>query len=330
VDNPPPLGGANVIPLSCRDRVELDFTSASPLQPDDAILLLDGVDRSVAVCANDVVAPSDPNGARHGFPYGDLLDPGGDPTDPSDDCNAEFVLFSRHHRLLPVSYGAGDFVPALAPGEGSVYTIAVTSAPPPEAVAVHVRLASPSFAATAAAGQAAAQALFTDNRTGMHFQWNDQGAVSNLGPDPCEPSTSQYSSGTLNVYWVDPAFLASVPSAETRGHACGDELDVVFVLGDGTTPVTELAHQLGHAFGLEGLDAAGTDPSEFLVGELTTNLMYEDGSVTELESRDRFTLGQVFRMYFVDSYLNRRLGWTQRCASGAGPSCPERSLDIRR
>jgi hypothetical protein len=58
--------------------------------------------------------------------------------------------------------------------------------------------------------------------------------------------------------------------------------------------------------------------------------MYEDGSVTELESRDRFTLGQVFRMYFVDSYLNRRLGWTQRCASGAGPSCPERSLDIRR
>jgi hypothetical protein len=313
----------------CFDRLLVDMGSVSVVSS-DAAALLDGLSTNDGGCTDDVLARSNAivdafSRHWHNLEFEDLLDPAPHP------CHAEIMLFSRHHRLHVGDYVAADFTNTGRPGglaAGTQDQFDVTSrlSPPvPFPMTVWPDQAvgtCATFATTAI--DVTTRELFAENRTGLDISIScDDGLLTGTTGAACAPAGM--TPGQVNVRWV-AAVPAGVPDAEASGGVCpGGE--VVYLVEGAATPRTALAHQLGHVFALEHL--ASPEPG-FTDLARTRNLM-SPGLVADEALRDRFTLGQVVRMYHHGaSYLRSLLTLTDRCSGGASDECPELWIDAPR
>ncbi|HUE95971.1 MAG TPA: hypothetical protein VMN39_04900 [Longimicrobiaceae bacterium] len=141
----------------------------------------------------------------------------------------------------------------------------------------------------------------------------------------------------LHVVFVDDIVLDNPPeSTGDNGRACppgsppgGDQAFGVAVLkGLGGT---SLIHEVGHVLGLRGgvIDTDGHS-NETTPGFDCSNIMWDGAAVVCV--RDRFTLGQVFRMNWQEDawihHANLRPATSPLSCPPASAACPPLALDI--
>lgn len=225
---------------------------------------------------------------------------------PTSSCNSEIAIFSKKHAMKWETGVAWTNSP------GDVHTVSLD---PLIDVPVHVWVANqtPGVAALASAHMDRAIHLYQDNMVGVRFvptvsvlPANAEATVNaGIGIDTsgdlvCQVLTpiqtsAFYTSGALNVYYVNEGFTGRNCAILQTPHSCPGS---AFAAGDanisfiGTTANdTTLAHELGHAFGLRPAICGGhADSSSDVFGH--DNLMWTGSS----DPRSTFSLGQVFRM----------------------------------
>ncbi len=173
--------------------------------------------------------------------------------------------------------------------------------------------------------------LYNDNRAGLSFDYvdrrdvrGDQTALMEIGSD-CDAGvegTSSFEKGKLNVYYVP------VIKSGNMGVYCASlGPNVIYISADIRTS-TSLAHELGHALGLEHVASGGS--SFYLRPDGTPafaddNLMWQGSDI-----RSTWNLGQAFRMSLASRSILYRyqlrspLGRTCECQFwGAGRTCSD-------
>jgi hypothetical protein len=234
-------------------------------------------------------------------------------------CNSEIAVFSADRAMAlssPVTW-------ADAPGETHRVRLDPAIAAP-----VSVWLIRPDSAAQAGNDFANANLLYRQNKVGVQFapRMNDVSADSTAATTigtgcanaAAVKASAWFTANTLNVYYVDGVFT---------GVTCGFDPNIIYV---GTTAnIASLAHEFGHAFSLRPSEAGGHVNGRPGFGN--NNIMWGGGPA----GRDRFTLGQAFRINVDNrSKLNlngTRTGSTRACVPLANtPQCPALTLDWAR
>jgi hypothetical protein len=191
-----------------------------------------------------------------------------------------------------------------------------------------------------------AQVLYYENRVGIEFDWiidtmDDENAVGTncANVNTLKNDEDNYTVDAINIYFINQNFTSdslsdsSVDEPDKHGYACYEQgaPEVIFMGTDHSNSTS--AHELGHSLGLNEPDYGHASPIAGFASE-TKNIM-----VTGTVLRDRFTVGQVFRMN-VDqrAWINRetvagsqiRTGTTLDCACSphAVEPCPPQTLDF--
>jgi hypothetical protein len=316
--------GTNFVPV-CNDSIghEVPWAWSGGDPQDWAVAMVDGR-LSDGTCVDDLVVASRrrPVTGSFIFPVGNL-----DATAPCP--GPELFVFSRYHGMLhwaaasptplPWSSATGDFLDLTVAAPGSIVA--------PHAVDVVYRLIGSASFADLEAGADYLELAFDRARVGVDFTPAPGSAPAPLlgppSPMPCAPSPGpDYTAGVLNVYYTDT--LPSGITAEPFGALCGTDGNILYLLSPGA-PENELAHQVGHAFGLEDLTTGDLDPAR-----LVNNLMRDpaDGSPG---ARAELTVGQVFRTYWRStSHLHALVApGPPRCDAPFDPTtCPYLGADV--
>jgi hypothetical protein len=170
-----------------------------------------------------------------------------------------------------------------------------------------------------------ASALYDKNRAGIQF---DEVALFTHSHDSALPMEEACETGFINDVLEDPfditvsadLFVLFVPSIDgilgsAHGYACpagSDHKGRVIYLASQSYLVSTLAHEIGHQLSLRDpyIDFKGGHTN--LVGSFRRdNLMWDPpyGDVQVRSNRDRFSVGQVYRMNLHrQSWLNIMLG----------------------
>jgi hypothetical protein len=228
---------------------------------------------------------------------GNLLSSGG--------CNSEIAIFSANNAmLLETPVGTWTDSP------GDIHTATLQ---PIIEVPVSVWIAHPAAAKKAKRDIARANVLYKRNKVGVRFvptftpvtgaalaTINDSVGLSPDGTDieckniPGVQGSSFYTAKRLNVYYVtlaitgrNCAILQTPTSCPGTGSPRGD--GNITYIGTAANRAS-LAHEFGHAFGLRPGPCGGH--TNTVSGFGSKNIMWGGGDA----NRDRFTLGQVFRM----------------------------------
>jgi hypothetical protein len=261
---------------------------------DKVVVLVDA--RKTGGCSNDIVLRSSgttvlPN---------NLLSSAG--------CHSEIAIFSSDRAMLlePTANTWTD-------DTSDVHTTATLQ--PVIDVPVSVWIADAGARTKAKTDMARANVLYRANKVGVKFVpdfknvWTDADAVHTIGDGIAAPTRTDlsctdaisalqasnfYTPHRLNVYYVNLAFtgrncaIKETPDCnDLPGAAVGD--GNITYIGKRANRAS-LAHEIGHAFGLRPAPCGGH--TENMQGFGPKNIMSGGGD----GNRDRFTLGQVFRM----------------------------------
>jgi hypothetical protein len=275
-----------------------------------------------------MMASAGPGGCRKGqvlrttgqLPVGNVL--------PAAGCNSEIAVFAEQNAMELITP-----VTTWTQSNGDVHTITLR---PIIEVPVRVWLATTGAGAAAEAHVDRANRIYRRNKVGVQFVAtykdvsDDAAAVQKIG-NSCNAigairDSAWYMPKTLNIYYVDDVINPPElrPPANSRGLTCdrfGDDTikadaNIIFIgkVADRAT----LAHEIGHAFGLRpGYDGGHTNG---LWGFDDRNVMWGSGG----DERDRFTLGQVFRMNTQFDEWGGSMLIANGLRPGPGRACPPR------
>jgi len=264
---------------------------------DDAVVMMDA--RTQAQCRQGT--PPDPDWTFRSTGetlLPNLLSPGS--------CNSEIAIFSKKHAM---KWETG------VPWTNNLGEVHAVTLDPLIDVPVNIWVANQSagVAALASAHMNRATNLYQDNMVGVRFvptvhpvpgsaeaTINAGVGMDASGDLVCQAlapirASAFYTSGALNVYYVNEGFTGRNCAILQTPHSCpgstfaAGDANITFV---GTTANdTTLAHEIGHAFGLRPAICGGHADS-FGGSFGHDNLMWTGSA----DPRSTFSLGQVFRM----------------------------------
>jgi len=271
-----------------------------------------------------------PGGCRKGqvlrttgqLPVGNVLAAAG--------CNSEIAVFAEQNAMELITP-----VTTWKDTDSDIHTITMQPIIP---VPVSVWIARTGTGAAEAGDRAheefeRANDIYRQNKVGVkfvptpHSVSDNATAVATIG-NSCNAigairSSVWYTQKTLNIYYVNdvksPADQSSVQGLNCDrfgdGHIKGDA-NITFIgkLAD----IATLAHEIGHAFGLRPGDDGGH--TNGLWGFDERNIMWGLGG----PKRDRFTLGQVFRMNTQLDEWGGSMLIANGLKQGPGRACPPR------
>ncbi len=276
-----------VVPQVLQDRLKVQGIIGG----DNVVVMMDArTSTGAGGCRNDRVVRSTGN-----IRLGNLLSPAG--------CNSEIAIFSKNNAMLletPVDTWTNN------PGDLHTATLQ-----PIINVPVSVWIAAAAAEPKARKHMKRANELYKRNKVGVRFvptfnpvSGDAVATINNsIGPDgldleckdiPGVQGSGFYTANTLNVYYVTLATTGRNCAIKRTPKNCpGTD----FEKGDGNITyigtnanLASLAHELGHAFGLRPGPCGGHTNA---VADFTPeNIMWSEGD----GNRNRFTLGQVFRM----------------------------------
>ena len=195
-----------------------------------------------------------------------------------------------------------------------------------------------------------AQVLFYVNRVGIEFTWTISEIVDEIavGTDCANAHALKhgvpalhYTADAINVYYVDAAQTTDTSQNNMDGFDCFEQGAPEMIYIGKSRKNSTLAHELGHALGLLQPEYGhATNENGFSEFQSPTNVAQQANIMaTYTPIRNRFTLGQVFRMNVDErAWLNRvRSDGTRirsddeprlpcECSPLKGP-CPPDSLD---
>jgi hypothetical protein len=232
---------------------------------------------------------------------------------PSNSCPAEVATFSSGNAMMldaPVNTWTDN--------GGDLRNEALT---PPLRVPLVIWVAAPVPSGTNKPldDLKDAAVLFSDNRAGIDFDTSSSAVRSATSMAAQQtigygcatatglPGSAYYIEARLNVYYVD-----HIDPNLARGWTCVDrsEAGIIYVSMNDRVNTT-LAHEIGHALGLQIPFDGHTDPINALD---QSNLMW---SLQDVVVRDKVTLGQAYRLNA------ERLSWLNGSA-GLRPGQPTR------
>jgi|SRR5215510_2765776 len=253
---------------------------------------------------------------------------------PAEGCNSEIAVFAENNAM--------EWITPVKTWTGPI--------PLRPIIEVPVRV----WVATTGAGDApnkqvdTANTIYRKNKVGVKFVAtyedvsDDAAAVERIGNschaigairDNALHTRVLYKPRTLNIYYVNgitnpPELQSSDPS---RGLTCdrfGDDTikgdaNIIFIDKSAhadrpdQADYTTLAHEIGHAFGLRpGYDGGHMNSLQGFRDE--SNVMWTQGGA----NRDRFTLGQVFRMNTQLDEWGGSMLIANGLRPGPGRACP--------
>ena len=184
-------------------------------------------------------------------------------------------------------------------------------------VKVWVAVSKPGSVALAQSDLTEAENLFEKNHAGITFQpditqvTGSDVATIGFGCDNAVSLVSSspplYDPNRLNVYYVEQ--IVNFLGIPFRGFYCLDARGIRNIIYVSTTlhSSTTLTHELGHAF--VGLGHTGGSGVPRIPGFTSKNLMWSSATVKGSESRNTFSLGQVYRINAdAGSWLNQVVG----------------------
>ncbi len=223
----------------------------------------------------------------------------------------DVVVEAGRPQALVFAAGAGlrlacftpDFTPAARPERSVLVYVRSNLAAPEDEVG---------FRAAVAKARALADRHFRENRTGISLDWEEQPHPS-LPPltgefDSCDDETLQEKLGvqvtteeapdgeTLQAHEAWVVFVPSIPG-EFPGYMCDrtPRRGPVIVMSAAHFNPTTLAHELGHMFGM-AYELCNEGHTEGKPGFTPANLMWSAPDVCTGRTRERFSLGQIYRM----------------------------------
>jgi len=236
----------------------------------------------------------------------------------SSKCTLETTVFSARHAPLTSATVWSD----------GADTFSVNMGPQLREVDLDVYIVSTARdAATWATHDVArAKTVYKNNRVGLtfipHFRAPNSisdGDVATIGTgcdhaDDLENS-SVYNADRINVYVVPSVDDPEEPESTLRGFNCygeqwgktGGAPNIIYISIAEHSQNT-LAHELGHAFGLQGsTEHTGEELDTLVPGFENHNLMWSKLSSGTARVQNHFSLGQAFRMNADErSWLNRK------------------------
>jgi hypothetical protein len=238
--------------------------------------------------------------------------------DPSTNCTSETTVFSTRHAPLTAatSWSSGQDDRTLSMG------------PPLREVKLDVYMVTTRKSAETWARHdvTRAKTVYAKNRVGLTFTADflaatslSQADTATIGTgcdhaDDIKGSSSVYKADRINVYFVPSIDVPGEPDRTPRGFNCykkepgnTDGAPNIIYISTGLHSQNTLAHELGHAFGLQGITGhTGDGVSAWVPGFEDNNLMWTGVSGNAQRSKNHFSLGQVFRMNADErSWLNR-------------------------
>jgi hypothetical protein len=230
-------------------------------------------------------------------------------TNVSPPSACQVTVFSKPHRVIEVT-------PPWTNGSDAV-PVTLAGALPKVELAVFVATNDPSADSVAHADVAKARRLFRRNRVGLSLKESNfvsAGAltaaqIAVIGDKGCEKADAivqnfrPYDRSRINIFFVE-----KIGIADWRGYNCVDTMtgnsspkpNIVFVSLGSRTPAT-LAHELGHALGLQGPTGHTGPPGMWgvdkaMTGFTSTNIMWTGLNADEGAQQKHLSLGQAYRM----------------------------------
>ena len=231
----------------------------------------------------------------------------------------DMVVEAGRPQALVFAAGTGMRLARVDPVFGEASVTAPPAARPERSVLVYVRLnlVAPDDAAGFRARVALARDLadrhFRANRTGIRLDWEEWPADPSLPPlteafNSCDDVTLQDKLGVqvtdeeaedgkaLDAHEAWVVFVPRIPAGGI-GYMCDrtPRRGPVIVMSAAHFNPTTLAHELGHMFGMAyELDNVGH--TEGKPGFTPANLMWSAPDICTGRTRERFSLGQIYRM----------------------------------
>lgn len=236
-------------------------------------------------------------------------------------ATCQVAVFSKYHPVIEVA-------PGWTAGADSV---GLTLAASPLVVAIDVYVVTDDKRADGWARSDVRRAvtLFRRNRVGLTFSQSKFAGAGSLSEqqgetvgdgcsyvDGIKATSSLYDPNRINVFFVnliegDEDWRGSNCFVSASGNSSPTP-NVIFVSLGARSPTT-LAHELGHAFGLQlATGHTGPPEDESITGFKPVNIMWDALESDEARDRNHFSLGQAYRMNASDR------SWVQ--LASAGPS----------
>jgi len=181
-----------------------------------------------------------------------------------------------------------------------------------------------------------ANQLYASNRAGVQFRMVKRALPVAFEPKRCRDFRAPFPSPAIRAA-AEAAYIEhalNVYFIPGRGGASCPNRDVV-LLGNRWAPKVQLAHEIGHAFGLnEDGCRSPLCSKDYAMGHVNGLGGFDKSNIMRRGGVDRttFTIGQVYRMNVSQhSNLNKagiRKGDTRNCpGKKKGAKCPKLSLD---
>lgn len=214
-------------------------------------------------------------------------------------CSSEIAIFAASNAMLLQTR-----VKTWTNGNTDVHT---SNMKPLLNVPLRIWTANPAAASDAVDYTANANLLYEQNKIGVQFvpvyttvdpadvptiesgiQLTANGSDYECTNLAAIQQSKYYKKKTLNVYFIGKAITGRNCAILSSSNPVRGDGDITFI--GSTANIATLAHELGHAFGLRPANAGGHTNN--LAGFGPDNIMWGGG----LATRNRFTLGQAFRM----------------------------------
>jgi hypothetical protein len=262
---------------------------------------------------------------------------------PPSSC--QVVVFTKYHPVVEAS-------PQWTDGS-DVVNITVGDDPPALDLNLFVVTEDGRADAWAKADVSRAQRVFRRNRVGLTFtmaKFVGSGTLSandiaTIGDDCAHAEDiasnfPQYNKDRLNVFYVDlidaDEWYAGYNCFEPHGDSGFKAPNIIFI-SVGARSANTLAHEIGHALGLQLANGHTGPPDEVnITGFQSTNIMWTGIDPDRPDKRKYFSLGQAYRMNADDdSWAHALKSWPGLPARACHPSgplnrtpCPPLALDV--